>query len=260
MTTQSSAACHWAISLHAPSYGASHCCGRVLGWLKVVCAVSDIWLQSLWMQFGPRSCVRIPSQRWSRKRGKRPPVVAVSFAFSLDGSEPYTRRASLWERICKPPTPVAACLEWSPAPLTVGSCSVKETEAACRQRLFGSWQAEQGVAFIAYYDLLRRVSFVACPPGEGIDTYRTWETLLSGAVPIVSPEAFRIVSHTPCPAVRAEFSDITAEGLREIVNQTVPTPVVSVRCVEALFLAFWGRQFYAGRTRRTLPAQRSPWQ
>jgi len=212
------------------------------------------------MQFGPRSCVRIPSQRWSRKRGKRPPVVAVSFAFSLDGSEPYTRRASLWERICKPPTPVAACLEWSPAPLTVGSCSVKETEAACRQRLFGSWQAEQGVAFIAYYDLLRRVSFVACPPGEGIDTYRTWETLLSGAVPIVSPEAFRIVSHTPCPAVRAEFSDITAEGLREIVNQTVPTPVVSVRCVEALFLAFWGRQFYAGRTRRTLPAQRSPWQ
>mmetsp|Transcript_53213 Transcript_53213/g.141497 ORF Transcript_53213/g.141497 Transcript_53213/m.141497 type:complete len:151 (+) Transcript_53213:798-1250(+) len=102
----------------------------------------------------------------------------------------------------------------------------------------------------------------ACTPDvvQGIDTYRTWEALLSGAVPIVSPEALRIVSHARCPAVSAVYSEITSEELSSIVNQTVPVPSVSARCVEALFLAFWGRQFYAGRSRRTFPAQRSPWQ
>mmetsp|Transcript_53213 Transcript_53213/g.141496 ORF Transcript_53213/g.141496 Transcript_53213/m.141496 type:complete len:292 (+) Transcript_53213:98-973(+) len=101
-----------------------------------------------------------------RKSRKRAPIVAVSFASSFNGSEPYFRRALLWDRVCRPPAVAAVCLDWAPAQLTGGRCGVHETSTSCRQRLLASWQAGQRLAFREYYGLLRRASFVASPPGE----------------------------------------------------------------------------------------------
>ena len=38
---------------------------------------------------------------------------------------------------------------------------------------------------ISYIDKLSNYKFVLCPWGNGIDTYRLWETLFSGSIPVV---------------------------------------------------------------------------
>lgn len=59
--------------------------------------------------------------------------------------------------------------------------------------------------------------FVLCPSGLGFDTYRLWETLLLGAVPIVESNAGfdRTYSNLPVLIVR-DFADISPKMLEDI--------------------------------------------
>lgn len=50
-----------------------------------------------------------------------------------------------------------------------------------------------------YFELLWKYKYVACPPGNGIDTYRYYEALHSGAIPIVLPNLCNKLS--PFPAI-----------------------------------------------------------
>lgn len=61
--------------------------------------------------------------------------------------------------------------------------------------------------------------FVLCPSGFGYDTYRLWETLLLGSIPIVeSNEGFdRTFSRLPVLVVRS-FSDLTPQFLHRAYN------------------------------------------
>lgn len=57
--------------------------------------------------------------------------------------------------------------------------------------------------------------FVLCPSGLGFDTYRLWETLLIGSIPIVESNAGfdRTYSNLPVLVVR-NFGDVTPQLLR----------------------------------------------
>ena len=57
--------------------------------------------------------------------------------------------------------------------------------------------------------------FVLCPSGLGFDTYRLWETLLLGSVPIVESNAGfdRSYSNLPVLVVR-NYSDVTPQLLQ----------------------------------------------
>ena len=68
----------------------------------------------------------------------------------------------------------------------------------------------QDVPVRDYYREAAEARFVLCPSGLGYDTYRLWETLLMGSIPIVESNAGfdRTYSNLPVLVVR-NFSDVT---------------------------------------------------
>jgi hypothetical protein len=49
---------------------------------------------------------------------------------------------------------------------------------------FVDWRPDP-IPYHKYYETLARYAFVLSPPGNGFDTFRLWESLAVGAVPIV---------------------------------------------------------------------------
>ena len=67
-----------------------------------------------------------------------------------------------------------------------------------------------------YYEQLAEAKFVLCPSGMGYDTYRHWEVLLMGAIPVFesSPGWDRTFYKLPVVIVK-DFNDVTPELLEE---------------------------------------------
>jgi hypothetical protein len=63
-----------------------------------------------------------------------------------------------------------------------------------------------------YYDQLLTCKYVACPRGAGIDTYRFYEALHSGAIPIAHPNLTNDLSSFPCIYTDKDFN-ITVEEI-----------------------------------------------
>lgn len=65
-----------------------------------------------------------------------------------------------------------------------------------------------------FYDEIARSLFVLAPSGLGFDTYRLWESILLGAIPIVESNAGfdRTYSHLPVLVV-SNYSDVTPRML-----------------------------------------------
>jgi len=66
---------------------------------------------------------------------------------------------------------------------------------------------------------LVRHRFVLCPPGNGVDTHRMWETLLAGAIPVVKrSQAMEPFYDLPILFVD-DFREITKELLEKASGQ-----------------------------------------
>ena len=68
----------------------------------------------------------------------------------------------------------------------------KNTNSKEREKLVDSLKHKEFVYHdeysndpVSYIDKLSNYKFVLCPWGNGIDTYRLWETLFSGSIPVV---------------------------------------------------------------------------
>jgi len=68
----------------------------------------------------------------------------------------------------------------------------------------------------AYWCQLATSKFVICPPGNGPDTYRMWETLFAGSIPIVinSPMIEHFTDDLPILAV-GTYDNLTEEFLEQ---------------------------------------------
>jgi len=66
-----------------------------------------------------------------------------------------------------------------------------------------------------YVDGLKSHKFALCPPGNGVDTHRVYETLQHGAIPVVLGSAVLEKLHAHFPVLAVEnFEEITIELLQ----------------------------------------------
>lgn len=66
--------------------------------------------------------------------------------------------------------------------------------------------------------LMRKSLFVACPPGNGLDTHRFWEALYLGAIPIVLKDA-QSLSYQPWPKLVVDsWQDITVCSKDDLIS------------------------------------------
>ncbi len=73
---------------------------------------------------------------------------------------------------------------------------------------------EHGLSFESYCESLARYQWVVCPPGNGVDTHRVWETLYVGSYPIVLKN--RIYKDYDLPILQVEkWEDVTPKLLSE---------------------------------------------
>ena len=89
-----------------------------------------------------------------------------------------------------------------------------------------------------YYEQLAEAKFVLCPSGMGYDTYRHWEVLLMGSIPVFesSPGWDRTFSKLPVVIVKS-FDDITPELLE--TKYTEFTSNIDRFDFERLKKAYW---------------------
>jgi hypothetical protein len=66
--------------------------------------------------------------------------------------------------------------------------------------------------------LMRKSLFVACPPGNGLDTHRFWEALYLGAIPIVLKD-FESLAHQPWPRLMLNSWEEAVEFSREDIER-----------------------------------------
>lgn len=89
---------------------------------------------------------------------------------------------------------------------------------------------------VGYLDRLRSAKFVPSPQGNGIDTHRTWETLRSGAVPLVPwfEPMNRLYDKLPILVIK-NWTDVTQAMLEQKwqkLQETAHTFDWSLLCVE----------------------------
>ena len=90
----------------------------------------------------------------------------------------------------------------------------EQINARVSSRFGGTVINTYGVSKAEYYQSIARSRFVLCPPGLGWDSYRIWETLVLGSIPIVerSPGWDSLLSDLPVLLV-PHFDDVTPELL-----------------------------------------------
>jgi hypothetical protein len=69
---------------------------------------------------------------------------------------------------------------------------------------------------INYLANLRRLNFVLCPEGNGMDTHRLWETLYMGGVPVVVKSKYLDSLYLKLPLVRLDsWNDLLNPSILE---------------------------------------------
>lgn len=87
-----------------------------------------------------------------------------------------------------------------------------------------------------YFDMLWTCKYVACPRGGGIDTYRKYEALYSGAIPIVQPNLLNDLSIFPCIYTDKDFN-ITMESIDRQTKKLLYCDNTMLHC------EFWRKKF-----------------
>jgi hypothetical protein len=75
--------------------------------------------------------------------------------------------------------------------------------------------------FEQYFDQLSRCMFSTCPMGEGFDTYRFWESLMMGAIPIVKKHEFYSTLKQQYPKVAFVEVDNWSDIIDLLPNLTI---------------------------------------
>jgi|EP00966_Prymnesium_polylepis_P178804 hypothetical protein len=99
---------------------------------------------------------------------------------------------------------------------------------------------------------LQRFSFVASPASRGQDTYRFWEAITLGAIPIVLAGPLdSLYTHLPCVIVDS-WANITAEKLlgwrAHIIEAFGPRPQTHPRVARMLSSSFYARKIENGES------------
>lgn len=69
-------------------------------------------------------------------------------------------------------------------------CTRKKYEVAFKNKSWVTWRKVQRQEFFEY---LKKSKFVLCPRGNALDTFRFYDTIYAGAIPIVAHEAYHHV-------------------------------------------------------------------
>tara|TARA_B100000579_G_scaffold8835_1_gene6630 strand:+ start:2847 stop:3863 length:1017 start_codon:yes stop_codon:yes gene_type:complete len=68
-----------------------------------------------------------------------------------------------------------------------------------------------------YIDNLKNSNFVFCPPGNGIDTHRLWETLYAGSIPIVKKNINNLFYENLPIFLYENLNDVNKESLKNFL-------------------------------------------
>lgn len=81
---------------------------------------------------------------------------------------------------------------------------------------------QYGMADTAYFESIARSRFVLCPSGLGWDTFRLWETLLLGSIPVVEFSAgwHTVLDDLPVLFV-TNFNEVTPELLARVYPEII---------------------------------------
>ena len=99
-----------------------------------------------------------------------------------------------------------------------------------------------------------RHHFILCPPGNGVDTHRLWETLTAGSYPIVlKSEAMK-----PFEALPILFVDDVEEIALNFLQENVPQLETKKKNLFMLEMPFWENKIQDAK-KELLGQERMPW-
>jgi len=99
----------------------------------------------------------------------------------------------------------------------------------------------------SYFTELLSTSHVWSPPGRGIDSHRTWEALLCGAIPIVLESTLSSVYEGLNVLSLRDFGDLTADLVIETASLSAFYDR-SINIFSPLFCFYWLREIENART------------
>jgi hypothetical protein len=89
-----------------------------------------------------------------------------------------------------------------------------------------------------FWNSLDQNAFVICPPGNGLDTHRLWETLALGRIPITNDTGLHVYSDLPILQVK-DWNIITEEWLSDKLQEIIQNLENNVYNMNKLSLKYW---------------------
>jgi len=86
-----------------------------------------------------------------------------------------------------------------------------------------------------YLMSLKKSKFVICPPGNGLDTHRLWESLYMGAIPIIQ----NIKTHDVCEGLPVLFTENWEELTEDYLNNVYLTYQNRSFNMKKLNISYW---------------------
>jgi len=91
--------------------------------------------------------------------------------------------------------------------------------------------------FNAYLQDLAKSKFVLCPRGNGLDCHRTWESLLMGAIPVVTSSSLDSMYENLPVLIVENWEDVNEKMLREHYQKfAAHKPFMDI---EKMFINYW---------------------
>lgn len=115
--------------------------------------------------------------------------------------------------------------------------ALKELDFVKREHMGGF--LDYPISRTEFYKTLSKSKFVVCPRGNGIDTFRLWDSLYLGAIPIVVREAVFHESLIDLPILFLDSYDDFKKLNREILEETYIRMLNREYNYEKLKLSFW---------------------
>ena len=105
------------------------------------------------------------------------------------------------------------------------------------------YKVKKRIPFLEYMEQMAEFKFALSPRGYGPDTYRTWEALMVGSIPIVHTSQLDSLYADLPILIIDDWECLTQEFLekkyKEITSKKWP--------IDKLFMAYWERQILAVR-------------